>query len=575
MSRTFTRLKTLGVLSLLLGSAGGAFAGPGQAFAADGAGTATVKQASGALSIDGVVETDEGGAPAGEWVGADALTIAGVTDGGGNAHGAAIYVKYDADNLYVGAVIQDPTPMINENTGSNIWNGDNLELFFGTADLANKPDGMLPSDVQVVISGSVSNGAQSYVFTNGNFAFPAFPLAAKRAADKKGYTLEAAIPLGELGLTEPWDGKQMLMNAVLNDGGSSGRGQWGWTTTGETKKKFRSQWGLASLEPGTAPAQNITADVSVSDANMVTVTGQTQGVAGKDVTLLVTGPGGTGSPVYVDQTTSDAQGRYSFRFPMTSASVAGADAGIYTATVGGEGVARPASVTFDFTPGSPAPDDPPIVYPGGGGGSTTGGAGTGDDGSGGQTGGGDQGDKPALTDIAGHWAADAIQRAVALGIVTGYEDETFRPDRAVTRGEFAVMLSRAFKPAAAAGLLGFKDADAVPAWAADAVGRAAGAGWIGGYEDGTFRAGQPITRAELAAMAVRAMGWTPEASAVPAFADAAAIAPWARPYAALAAEKGLMNGRGGNLFVPGGITTRAEAAQLLIRMLDAKTTEGG
>ncbi|MFC4812530.1 S-layer homology domain-containing protein [Paenibacillus sp. GCM10023250] len=566
MSRTFTRLKTLGVLSLLFGSAGGAFAGPGQAFAADGAGTATVKQAGGALTIDGVVETDEDGAPAGEWQGADALTIAGVIDAGGNAHGAEIYVQYDADNLYVGAVIQDPTPMINENTGSNLWNGDNLELFLGTADLANKPDGMLPSDVQVVISGSVSNGAQSYVFTNGNFAYPSFPLAAKRAADKKSYTLEAAIPLSELGLTEPWDDKQMLMNAVLNDGGSSGRGQWGWTTTGETKKKFRSQWGLASLEPGSAPAQNISAEVSVSDSNVVTVTGRTQGVAGKDVTLLVTGPGSKDVPVYVDQTTSDAQGGYSFRFPMTSASAAGADDGTYTATVGGEGVARPLSVTFAYTPGSPAPDDPPIVNPGGGS------PGTG----GGQTdGGADQGGEPALTDIAGHWAADAVRRAAALGIVTGYEDETFRPDRPVTRGEFAVMLSRAFKPAAEADLLGFKDANAIPAWAADAVGRAAGAGWIGGYEDGTFRAGQPITRAELAAMAVRAMGWTPEASAVPSFADAAAIAPWARPYAALAAEKGLMNGRGGNLFVPAGITTRAEAAQLLIRMLDAKTTEGG
>jgi len=45
-----------------------------------------------------------------------------------------------------------------------------------------------------------------------------------------------------------------------------------------------------------------------------------------------------------------------------------------------------------------------------------------------------------LKDIAGHWAAAYIRQAVQLGFVSGYEDSTFRPDRRVTRAEFATML---------------------------------------------------------------------------------------------------------------------------------------
>lgn len=45
-----------------------------------------------------------------------------------------------------------------------------------------------------------------------------------------------------------------------------------------------------------------------------------------------------------------------------------------------------------------------------------------------------------------HWAADAIQEAVADGIVNGYGDGTFKPANSVTKNQFAVMLSRAFLP---------------------------------------------------------------------------------------------------------------------------------
>ncbi|QHW32935.1 hypothetical protein GZH47_20480 [Paenibacillus rhizovicinus] len=321
-------------------------------------GQTTIKQGTGPISINGSIDLDDEGRPTGEWQGANAITLTGITDTNGNYHGAKVYFKYDADNLYVGAVIQDPTPMINESTGNGIWAGDNLELFFGTEDLdysqhPDKKNTMLESDVQVVISGSISNGPQSYVYRNSNFSYPTIPLAGTKAADGLSYTLEAAIPLSELGITNPWDHKSMLLNSVLNDGSSSGRGQWGWTTTGESVKKNRGQWGKADLEAGTAPAQDVSVDVSVdSGTNRITVSGQAASVTGKDITLLVTDP--NGAIAYIDQAPSDDEGRYSFTFPITGTNYA---SGLYTATVGGDGIGRPTNATFSFTPGEPGPID--------------------------------------------------------------------------------------------------------------------------------------------------------------------------------------------------------------------------
>lgn len=174
-------------------------------------------------------------------------------------------------------------------------------------------------------------------------------------------------------------------------------------------------------------------------------------------------------------------------------------------------------------------------------------------------------------DIAAHWARTAIERAVKLGFITGYTDGTFRPNAQVTRAEFAAMLVRALDLQARVGdTTTFKDAGSIPGWASGFAATAAEAGILTGYEDQTFRPGKPITRSEIAVMVTRALAWEADPDKKSSFADRDLIPAWAHPSVAMAAEAGILRGRGDNQFAPNANATRAEAVTLLLAAIDVK-----
>jgi hypothetical protein len=178
---------------------------------------------------------------------------------------------------------------------------------------------------------------------------------------------------------------------------------------------------------------------------------------------------------------------------------------------------------------------------------------------------------PAFSDISGHWAKAAIERAAKMGFVNGYDDGTFRPQGQVTRAEFAVMLAGALNLQMKEGeQLVFADLDRIPVWARPSIVAAVTAGIITGYEDHSYRADKLISRAEITTMIVKALGITADAKKVSAFADSKQIPEWAQPYVAAAAEAGLIQGRGANTFAPKDHATRAEAVNLILNMLDKK-----
>lgn len=96
------------------------------------------------------------------------------------------------------------------------------------------------------------------------------------------------------------------------------------------------------------------------------------------------------------------------------------------------------------------------------------------------------------TDIVkSDWYNSAISTATEAGILKGYEDGTFRPNESITRAEFAAIAARF---TSITGDIEFTDI--AGHWAEQYIKDAAATGWIKGYEDGTFRPNNKITRAE-------------------------------------------------------------------------------
>ena len=113
-----------------------------------------------------------------------------------------------------------------------------------------------------------------------------------------------------------------------------------------------------------------------------------------------------------------------------------------------------------------------------------------------------------FTDSNTHWAAKAIAWAQKTGVVDGYDDNTFRPENNVTRQEFAQMMYNyaAYKDydlSAKGDLSQFTDGDSVQEWAVTAVSWANGNALINGHDDGTLEPGGTTTRAQAASILMR------------------------------------------------------------------------
>ena len=96
--------------------------------------------------------------------------------------------------------------------------------------------------------------------------------------------------------------------------------------------------------------------------------------------------------------------------------------------------------------------------------------------------------------------------AVDCGIVTGFDDGTFRPERTLTREQMAVMLARFCTLSgmtADSGADGYADAGSISAWAVDEVALCTALGLVQGDAQGRFRPQSNLTRAQIAAILSR------------------------------------------------------------------------
>ena len=112
---------------------------------------------------------------------------------------------------------------------------------------------------------------------------------------------------------------------------------------------------------------------------------------------------------------------------------------------------------------------------------------------------------------ADSWYNQTVSTLASMGIVKGYEDGTFRPNAPITRAEFGAIATRFFEETGATYEPGtFTDVTGSE-WFAGAIMDAVNLGLIGGYEDGTVRPNNNITRAEACAIVNRTLGRVPDA----------------------------------------------------------------
>lgn len=173
-------------------------------------------------------------------------------------------------------------------------------------------------------------------------------------------------------------------------------------------------------------------------------------------------------------------------------------------------------------------------------------------------------------DLFGHWSAEYVYELYNAGIVDGVDNHRFAPGATVNRAMLVTILGRV------SGIdtklysqTGFSDVD-ISQWYGPYVAWAQKNGIVEGYDDGTFKPNDNVTREQMALIFMRFaryVGVTVSEEESIAFADEAKISSWALEAVLYAQSTGLINGKDGNRFDPGGTATRAEVCTVTTRFI--------
>lgn len=177
-----------------------------------------------------------------------------------------------------------------------------------------------------------------------------------------------------------------------------------------------------------------------------------------------------------------------------------------------------------------------------------------------------------FADTAGgwDWAKPSIEFLRSSGVTNGYSDNTYRPGQPISRGEFTLMICRAFQ-FSTGGSSGFPDVPANSTYAG-AVAAARNLGIVQG-NNGRFQPDRPITRQSAMTMICRALEAagqslpTADAGLLSSYADGYQVSAFARPSVAALVQMGAVRGNSASRLNPGAAISRAEMAVILHRVL--------
>ena len=178
----------------------------------------------------------------------------------------------------------------------------------------------------------------------------------------------------------------------------------------------------------------------------------------------------------------------------------------------------------------------------------------------------------AFTDTEDHWAKESIDKwSQEYGVLNGYEDGTFRPDDSITRGAFAGILDRFLRFQSISAPETFTDTPGTY-WESSILKLNAAGVYLG--NDGKALPGDTITRQQAVSMVARAFRVDAESVSL-FFEDQADIAEYARPYISEMSSRGYLSEAPDGAFRPTDPLTRAELVDILNNMIAVLVQETG
>ena len=176
-------------------------------------------------------------------------------------------------------------------------------------------------------------------------------------------------------------------------------------------------------------------------------------------------------------------------------------------------------------------------------------------------------EKQSFSDVSkNHWAYSFIESLYRDGILNGTGDGKFEPDRYITRAEFVCALIKALKLNTAGADVSFTDISAGD-WFMPYVAKAVAQGFVKGFEDGSFKPNDFVTREQMAVMVSNALQLTDGGDT--SFSDNADISAWANDSVGKMYRKGYISGSN-NEFRPLDSATRAEVSKILSLILNSE-----
>lgn len=177
------------------------------------------------------------------------------------------------------------------------------------------------------------------------------------------------------------------------------------------------------------------------------------------------------------------------------------------------------------------------------------------------------------SDIGGHWAQGTIIQWTSKGYISGYEDGTFKPDNSITRAEFVRLVNQSMGYTKT-GNAYFSDVSS-SYWGYNDIQKGVAAGYVRGDGNGKFRPNDPVSRQEAAVMISQICGLGQDFSAAAKYTDYRYIPSWAAGYVGAVSKAGIMSGYPDGDFKGDRYLSRAEAVIALDKALNynASTTD--